>query len=356
MMKLKKKGFWICMCFIIIALGTVLFMYRQKIKNDNINQTSTDTYYSFAIYLLKNEKIKDVSEINISSVKLEDIPFISDKDIISYNWSEHFFELSKSCVDDISNRSVEGLPFVVVVNGEKIYTGSFRTTLPSIPKQHPVISIIENKVFIKKEYQIDQYDTFDPRNDKRIFYVLKENDKLDLNQEAGVTEEDVIDEIVTELTSAPNNNKVSDNTKIVSTLEMLFSERLMDLKYSQVDYSVFFANTKTNKDAKYFVDKQTYIKELYKREGIDENSMKIELTFGDITINDSMASVELYEWFSFMYINGNGMPSGMGNNYKVTLSKIHDDWKIETILSDDEFDEQYYEQGFKIKELLDELN
>jgi hypothetical protein len=147
----------------------------------------------------------------------------------------------------------------------------------------------------------------------------------------------------------------SDNIKVKAVIEKLFSARLNDFKDSEIDYSTFFTDKRTNKDTKYFIDKQTFTKALYKREGIDKKSMDIELTFGDITINDSMAIVELYEWFSFMYKNGNGLPSGMGNRYKITLIKINGDWKVETIISNDEFDEQYYVKGFNLEVLQDEL-
>ena len=104
------------------------------------------------------------------------------------------------------------------------------------------------------------------RDNDTNFNVLEKIDKLDLTQVEGTTEDNAIDENVTE--NNATDEKVSDDAKIESSLEMLFSERIKNLTNSEVDYSVFFANTETNKDAKYFADKQTFLKALYEREEI----------------------------------------------------------------------------------------
>lgn len=174
---------------------------------------------------------------------------------------------------------------------------------------------------------------------------------LEVHQDPAKSEENVEEHV-----PEPNSNKVSDEAKIESMLENIFTEKLKDLKGSPADYSVFFENNNTNRDAKYFIDKLTFIKALYEREVIDKESMSIKLTFENITITDSTASVKLYEYFAFMYANGNGMPSSMGNNYDITLSKVDNEWKIVKMSSDDEFDDQYYETGFNLDELLDEID
>lgn len=153
-----------------------------------------------------------------------------------------------------------------------------------------------------------------------------------------------------------SSNKYSDEIKVKEVIEKLFNAKLEILKGSKIDTSVYFYNCITNKEAKYYEDKHTFIKALYNREDIDKESMKIELTFEDIIISDSKASVDLYEKFTFMYTNGNGMPSAMGNRYKISLLEDGSKWQVVEIFSDDEFDEQYYEQEFDIEKLLEALS
>lgn len=104
--------------------------------------------------------------------------------------------------------------------------------------------------------------------------VISEENVNGLNPEPNISKKNV-----SKLDPEPNNNIILDESKITSILENVFAKKLKDLKGSPADYSVFFENYDTNRDAKYFVDKLTYIKALYEREGINKESMSIKLTF-----------------------------------------------------------------------------
>ena len=66
-------------------------------------------------------------------------PIISDTDIVAYDFSKHAMRLKPQALKRLPPPSVAGTPFVVVVNGERIYPGAFYTSLSSIPCDVPVI-------------------------------------------------------------------------------------------------------------------------------------------------------------------------------------------------------------------------
>ena len=66
-------------------------------------------------------------------------PIISDADIVAYDFSKHAMRLKPEAFKRLPPPSVAGTPFVVVVNGERIYPGAFYTSLSSIPCAVPVI-------------------------------------------------------------------------------------------------------------------------------------------------------------------------------------------------------------------------
>lgn len=154
--------------------------------------------------------------------------------------------------------------------------------------------------------------------------------------------------------SAQENLK-QEEIQVTAVIEGLFESKLNHLKGLEISFYEFFTN-KTNRDAIYFSDRQVFTKELYKREGIDIDSMNIVLVYSDIKINNLSASIEFYENFNYIYNNGNGIPSGFGTIYNAYLKKLKDGtWRIEKIISNDEFDHEYYDKGFSLQKVLDQL-
>src|SRR5215475_2536251 len=63
-------------------------------------------------------------------------------DIIAYDFSKHAMKLKPEALKRLPSRPpAEGIPFVVVVNGERIYTGAFYSNISSISCDLPVIVI-----------------------------------------------------------------------------------------------------------------------------------------------------------------------------------------------------------------------
>ena len=133
--------------------------------------------HSFGLYL-----VTDNEDGPISQVTLSEHPVISEADIISYIWTNHAMKVTPEAWDRVPQPGLQGLPFVVVADGERVYIGVFWTrfssSLPSRPSidvlpghsQHPVTLYIEPS----RSRRLDP----DPRCDLRIKGTLTALGKL----------------------------------------------------------------------------------------------------------------------------------------------------------------------------------
>lgn len=99
---------------------------------------------TFAIYLMTGSVDARVfaQEPGVwKDLPLASEPIISGADIVAYDFSKHAMRLKPKALKRVPRPSVAGTPFVVVVNGERIYPGAFYTSASSIPCDVPVIVI-----------------------------------------------------------------------------------------------------------------------------------------------------------------------------------------------------------------------
>ena len=168
-------------------------------KNNQENLES----YKFAVYLLADKNISWTempSQSNLSEIKLAHQPLFTINDISSYYWEKHSFVLSDEAEKNIANnlRLIDEtiIPFVVVVNEERIYGGIFLKDLmlAAAYAEIPFIrfsgfnkdrdgSYFSGFEYVKNTHHISFYLTkdktnTDPRNDSKIKQVLKEENKL----------------------------------------------------------------------------------------------------------------------------------------------------------------------------------
>jgi hypothetical protein len=68
-------------------------------------------------------------------------PIVTDVDIIAYDFSKHAMKLKPEALNRLPRPPVEGTPFVVVVNGERIYPGAFYSNMSSISCYLPIIMV-----------------------------------------------------------------------------------------------------------------------------------------------------------------------------------------------------------------------
>ncbi|HKQ80173.1 MAG TPA: hypothetical protein VJ810_41155 [Blastocatellia bacterium] len=145
---------------------------------------------TFSIYLIEGTLeptalIRDQG--SWKDAKLSTKAVISEADIIDYDFSKHAMRLNPETIKRLPKPGVKGTPFVVIVNGERIYLGAFYSLISSITCTAPVIVIdrgirdSEQKgdtLFIERAYPPDKGVGQDMRSDERIETVLGKLEKL----------------------------------------------------------------------------------------------------------------------------------------------------------------------------------
>jgi hypothetical protein len=143
---------------------------------------------SVAIYLFAGPvDTRSIKQQEWKKLPLASEPIISEADILAYDFSKHALRLRPEALKRLPRPPVEGTPFVVVVNGERIYPGAFYTMLSSIPCSTPVIVVnrraqseaaAEDVVLIERAYPVQSAKEEDLRSDKRVKDALVKLKKL----------------------------------------------------------------------------------------------------------------------------------------------------------------------------------
>jgi hypothetical protein len=141
----------------------------------------------FSIYLLA-QNISPEQLAILSHLELENKPFLSINDIVTYAKATHEIELTTSGYDRLHSLSIptNGRAFAVCVNGELIYSGAFWTGISS--QSFDGVVILIDPIYATKEYPVIQiqlgypgsgfFHGDDPRSDPRILQVLEQAGKL----------------------------------------------------------------------------------------------------------------------------------------------------------------------------------
>ena len=143
----------------------------------------------FAIYLLEGDTpATEVLGMDIEELILEDEPILSAEDIVIYDRDSHTMELTKegySRIQDLFTLpvNVSGIPFVVCVGSQRIYTGAFWTPASSLIYDGVLIMhpMDDAKRIIQLSLGYPVSDVFsgkDPRGDSRIMESLEGEGKL----------------------------------------------------------------------------------------------------------------------------------------------------------------------------------
>jgi len=147
---------------------------------------------SFGIYLTADSEGYPECASNWTSRALSPRPLISGADILSYDFANHLMTLTPEAFQRIPPAEARDLyanspaPFVVVVNGERIYMGLFVKAvssasfdLPSIISPQIGRTLPPNTVRIGRAYPTDSFGAgADPRSDNRIQRALASLHKL----------------------------------------------------------------------------------------------------------------------------------------------------------------------------------
>jgi hypothetical protein len=143
----------------------------------------------FGVYLVKQDvSLRQMNETNLSEIRLEDKPFLSIDDVVTYSWDTHEMQLTASASQRVarlarSRLSMGGLPFVICASGEPIYGGALWTSYSSATYDGIVIDVYPAEsgqpLPIRLGYPTPEWFTGeDLRSDPRIHRSLGEADKL----------------------------------------------------------------------------------------------------------------------------------------------------------------------------------
>ncbi|QGQ96415.1 hypothetical protein EHS13_16755 [Paenibacillus psychroresistens] len=157
---------------LIVILNVMLLLIVGC--NDKVRSVN-----EFSIYLVKDLSTTEAMSKKLDDLPLETIALLTDKEISTYNWTEHEFTMKEgiSLEEKLEGKvPASGKPFVVVVGNERIYLGSFWSSFSSQFKPDidiPRISSVWLKRSDNNMYKIQYGKNQDPRDDTKIFEALK---------------------------------------------------------------------------------------------------------------------------------------------------------------------------------------
>lgn len=161
--------------FFLNLIFALAFLGCQPAKNND-----------FAIYLLAQDlPATELSNFDINELMLESEPLIGIDDMIAYHKTNHIIELTPTAYTRVQQIfpmpvRVNGIPFVVCVGEERIYTGAFWTPVSSLRYDGVVImqpwDTKETTIQIALGYPVpDVFTGNDPRADRRILKALEQD-------------------------------------------------------------------------------------------------------------------------------------------------------------------------------------
>ncbi|MCA9733387.1 hypothetical protein KC799_14715 [candidate division KSB1 bacterium] len=163
----------------ILLIGGLLLLSACNDPNGPDHHTTP-----FGIYLLADTTLTtaDVKIFAIDELEVQEKPLISISSIQYYNWSEHIITLTYAGAENYNRRNINvtsvcGWPFIVMVENEKIYLGNFYPPFSSIkyPDLPEIMLMNADTLQIRRA---SSQETKDKRTDRRIYSVLKRENKL----------------------------------------------------------------------------------------------------------------------------------------------------------------------------------
>ncbi|MDI6816552.1 MAG: hypothetical protein QME41_05110 [Actinomycetota bacterium] len=120
------------------------------------------------------------SQVSLAELALEDKPFLTDDDLVSYRWMDHKLKLSEKAIGKIPQAiPLDGKPVVVVADGQRIYLGALWTPVSSLSASIPTMMLYSGYLSIElgSPGQLPNGKS-DPRDNTRIYNALKDAGKL----------------------------------------------------------------------------------------------------------------------------------------------------------------------------------
>lgn len=138
----------------------------------------------FAIYVGHVDSYsRSPLEYDVDDILLDKSPIITTRDIISYSWKGHEMYLTDDARDRIASLQISttaGLPFVVCIGDERIYSGAFwvswsSTSFDGVVVETTLTGAGSNKIRLQLGYpeSPERFRGTDPRFDPRVKEVLR---------------------------------------------------------------------------------------------------------------------------------------------------------------------------------------
>lgn len=94
---------------------------------------------AFELYFVADQTVTggNLHDYDLEDLPINDKPFLSTKDVVSYMWGDHAVNLTeeaylKIVVNFSQGLPLDGLPFVIVSNNQRIYAGVFMSLVSSL--------------------------------------------------------------------------------------------------------------------------------------------------------------------------------------------------------------------------------
>jgi|GEM_PF-2004987 len=192
------------------------------------NQEQADAAEGFEIYLATTESVREFGYYDHKNLVAEEVPVLTGKDIRNYYWESHIIELNGSFLEKLSKNanpiyesytidqmgfrsyqkggskmldSAQYMAFIIVVNGEQIYSGTFpgSTVMPSDDEKLILGDISDDSLRL-----FYNGDGFDVRNQDAVYDYMKENNKL--STEPSTVNDSVVDDLEDRIESLEREN------------------------------------------------------------------------------------------------------------------------------------------------------
>ena len=142
---------------------------------------------AFAVFLLSSGMTaEEALSVPLDDFALKDVSLLSMDDVVTYQPGTYELTLTDEAVGRLRQMAVplDGLPFVVVARGERVYMGAFWTPISSLsyPGTAAMLSLEEDAVTLQFDLGYpaspELFEGEDLRNDERILDAFSNAEKL----------------------------------------------------------------------------------------------------------------------------------------------------------------------------------
>lgn len=163
------------------------------------------------------------------------------------------------------------------------------------------------------------------------------------------------------LATVQSDTAMTDSAKIQQVITLLFDAKRSQYEaplLNDFNFSIFWIPENGNADNLTYFERSVKLqKETYAALEAHAVNARTELTFNELNINGTNATVNVYEWFAYTYYSAStGMKdyeSGCGTPYTITMTKIGPAWMITDIEFDNDATDQLRDTDVSIEELVD---